>query len=83
MQKYRKGCFCYTDNVNYEFFEIYRWGYNSLENMKAAWQRTIDAGRFAKMKQNFRFIQISALLIRIMIRSWTWASGEIRIQIRI
>jgi hypothetical protein len=30
------------------FLQIYRWGYNSLDNMKAAWQRTIDAGRFAK-----------------------------------
>jgi hypothetical protein len=33
-------------NIEKDFF--YRWGYNSLENMKAAWQRTIDAGRFAK-----------------------------------
>ena len=28
-----------------DYLDIYpRWGYNSLENMQAAWQRTIDAG---------------------------------------
>ena len=31
--------------MTYTIWNVCRWGYNSLENMQAAWQRTRDAGR--------------------------------------
>ena len=38
-----KSKFNAKNNVYFQKY-ISRWGYNSLENMRAAWQRTRDAG---------------------------------------
>ena len=34
----------YTIHIMLYLLVLHRWGYNSVANMKAAWQRTLDSG---------------------------------------